>query len=96
MKGLLTSWRTDLHPAQKAEFWGEGIEDTGSKVRAFCSFPWSNILIYSNSDTRERERISMFMHKCIGGAGYLHFPNLPSKPLSRITLSPDILQADKR
>lgn len=31
----------------------------------------------------------MFMHKCIGGAGYLHFPNLPSKPPIRIAFSPD-------
>lgn len=33
MKGMLTSWRTDLHPAQKAEFWGEGIEEPGNRVQ---------------------------------------------------------------
>lgn len=28
MGGMLTSWRADPHPAQKAEFWGEGTEET--------------------------------------------------------------------
>lgn len=35
MKGMQISWRTDLHPAQKAEFWGEGTEEMGNRVQSF-------------------------------------------------------------
>lgn len=35
MKGMQISWRTDLHTAQKAEFWGEGTEEMGNRVQSF-------------------------------------------------------------
>lgn len=35
MKGMLTSWRADLHPAQKGKFWVEGTEETGNRVQSF-------------------------------------------------------------
>lgn len=35
MKGILTLRRTDLHPAQKEEYWGEGIEGTGKRGQGF-------------------------------------------------------------
>lgn len=45
MKIMITSWRTDLHPAQKAEFWDEGTEETGNRVQNFLFLA---LVIYIN------------------------------------------------
>lgn len=78
MKIMITSWRTDLHPAQKAEFWGEGTEETGNRVQNFLFLAlviYINLQQFWQKGERKEQYVYAQMH------WWCRVSPLPSSPL---------------